>query len=82
MSVAPELENGVQQGFVLSPTLFNLSINDITKEIAPPVKCSHFADDFIIFVSVHDITQDEKLLQKLLTNCKTGLNKMVSTSPL
>ena len=33
-------EEGVLQGSVLSVTLFSVAINNILKEVAPPVKCS------------------------------------------
>ncbi|CAH1720846.1 unnamed protein product [Aphis gossypii] len=41
--------NGVPQGSTLSVSLFLLAINDIPQAIAPPVKCTLFADDFNLF---------------------------------
>ena len=38
-------EEGVPQGSVLSVTLFSVAINNILKEVAPPVKCYLFVDD-------------------------------------
>lgn len=63
LSDTHELQNGVPQGSVLSPTLFNLAINDIVNEVQPPVKCALFADDFTIFLSCSDLIKGQQTLQ-------------------
>lgn len=44
------LENGVPQGAVRSPLLFNIAINDITSAISPLVRVTLFADDLALFL--------------------------------
>ena len=55
------LEAGVPQGSVLSPTLFTIYINDIFENISPNIQTSLFADDGAIWI-VHD-KLDEAILE-------------------
>ena len=57
------LDNGVLQGSVLSPTLFNIIINNVIDEIQAPVKYSLFADDLTIFLSCSDCDLGQEILQ-------------------
>ena len=43
-----EQEQGVPQGSILSTTLFNIKINNITKCLDDVVNCSLYVDDFLI----------------------------------
>lgn len=43
--MATEGENGILQGIVISPVLFNIMINDIFKSVSPDIEVSLYADD-------------------------------------
>lgn len=57
-------EEGVPQGSVLSVTCFAVAINNITKVIQAPVRCSLFVDDLAIYVTKYDSADACRLLQK------------------
>ena len=42
-------EEGVPQGSILSPTLFNIKINKITECLLEGTECSLYVDDFVIY---------------------------------
>ena len=57
---------GVPQGSILSPTLFTLKINNITKCVDKDINCSLYVDDFLISCSAKDPKIAEQKLQKVL----------------
>ena len=79
------LHNGLPQGAVLSPTLFNVGINDLPTVIPPYILEALFADDFSIFLECQDPTLGENLFQEAATNIhrwslRNGLNISPSKS--
>ena len=61
-------EEGVSQGSVLSVTLFSVAVNNILKEVAPPVKCSLFVDDFAIYCTGCDAASTCCYLQRSINS--------------
>ena len=61
-------EEGVPQGSVLSVTLFSVAINNIVTEVAPPVKCSLFVDDFAIYCTGYDVASTCRYLQRSINS--------------
>ena len=57
------LLNGVSQGSVLSPTLFNIAINVLTEQIQAPIRFSIFADDLVMFIVCSDVILGNEILQ-------------------
>ena len=60
-------EQGVPQGSILSPTLFGIKINDIVKCVKD-LYCSHFVDDFGIFIRSKNMETIEFKLQRCLNS--------------
>ena len=58
-----EQEQGVPQGSILSPTLFNIKINNIIKCLDDDVNCSLYVDDFLICYRSKDMKTIETKLQ-------------------
>lgn len=58
-----EQEQGVPQGSILSPTLFNIKINNITKCLDSDVDCSLYVDDFLICYRSRYMERIEEKLQ-------------------
>lgn len=67
VSTLHTLQNGVPQGAVLSPLLFNIAIKDITSVISPMVHTTLFADDLALFISCSSTSTGELVLQETLT---------------
>ena len=61
-----EQEQGVPQGSILSPTLFNIKINNIIKCLDDDVNCSLYVDDFLICYRSKDMKTIETKLQNNL----------------
>ena len=59
-------EEGVLHGSILSVTLFNIRINNITKNISPRVNRSLYVDDFLIYYKSKYIHTIEHKLQLCL----------------
>jgi len=78
-------ENGIPQTSSLSPTLFLIAINDITKCIAEPIKYTLIADDLNIFYRSKQTDTIQILLQGSINNLskwssETGFNFSPSKS--
>ena len=60
-----ELKQGVPQGTILGPLLFNLYVNDLTGQITEDARIIQYADDCLLFCSHQD---PDIALQCLQTN--------------
>lgn len=56
-------EMGVPQGSVLSPTCFNIKINNIVKAIGENIMCSLYVDDFLMAFKSKQMSTIERQLQ-------------------
>jgi ribonuclease HI len=56
-------EMGVPQGSILSPTCFNIKINNIVKSIKENTMCSLYVDDFLIAFKSKNMVTIERQLQ-------------------
>ena len=66
-----EQEEGVPQGGILSPTLFNIKINSITNNLRQNVDCSLYVDDFLICYRAENMRTIERQLQLQLDQLQT-----------
>ena len=62
------LQNGVQQGEVISPTLFLIFINDIQEQISKRVFSSLYADDLAFLCTEEELVTAKARLQPTLNN--------------
>ena len=60
-----ELKQGVPQGTILGPLLFNLYVNDLTEQITDDARIIQYADDCLLYCSHQD---SEIALQHLQAN--------------
>ena len=60
------LQNGLPQGSCISPTLFNIMINDLFDTVPPNIEYSLFADDSAIWCTDHDSEHSIPRLQEAL----------------
>ena len=69
------LENGTPQGSILSPTLFNIMINDLFEGLSPKINTSKFADDGALWIRTKSIVTSQNLLQKSLNKIQQWADK-------
>lgn len=74
MSDLYEQEQGVPQGSILSPTLFNIKINNIVKCIND-TDCSLYVDDFLIYYKSKNMETIEQKLQECLNKIEKWANE-------
>ena len=66
-------ENGIPQGSILSPVLFNIKINDIVTAVLKDSESSLFVDDFSLFLRGRSLPSVIRQLQL----CVNSVNKWV-----
>ena len=74
-------ENGTPQGAVISPTLFNIAINDLSKAIKDKnIHISQFADDCAIWTTWKKITKKSPraLVSKLATTLGNQATNLIN----
>ena len=71
-----EQEEGVPQGSILSPILFEIKIDSITKTLKENIDCSLYVDDFLIcYKSKSNIDTIERQLQLQLNKLENWANQ-------
>jgi ribonuclease HI len=63
LSQSQSLHCGTPQGSVISPTLFNIAINDMFQHIPSSIKYSLYADDGAMWITSADLPEAVKTLQ-------------------
>ena len=69
------LQNGLPQGSCISPTLFNIMINDLFDTVPPNIAYSLFADDCAIWCTDHDSEHSIPRLQRALNSIEVWSKK-------
>ena len=70
------LDNGTPQGSVISPTLFNIMIDDLFEHVSDKrINTSKFADDGAIWVAHRELSTIRTLLQETLNGVSTWCDK-------
>ncbi|CAB0042880.1 unnamed protein product [Trichogramma brassicae] len=62
---------GTPQGNVLSPTLYNLYILELSKTIESPIQLLQYADDTLVLLETDDITEGINIIEKALKKINT-----------
>ena len=75
LSDSLEQEEGVPQGSVLSPILFNIQINSITNTLKEQTDCSLYVDDFVICCKGANTTHIERQLNLQLKTLQDWAEK-------
>ncbi|GFO00797.1 RNA-directed DNA polymerase from mobile element jockey [Plakobranchus ocellatus] len=68
-------ENGVPQGSILSPMLFNLKINNIIKSVSKHVNASLFVDDFPIYAEGKHLQHLERTIHLYINNVQKWVSE-------
>ncbi|GFO20617.1 RNA-directed DNA polymerase from mobile element jockey, partial [Plakobranchus ocellatus] len=68
-------ENGVPQGSILSPMLFNLKINNIINYVSKHVNSSIFVDDFAIYAEGKHLQHLERTIQMCINNVQKWVSE-------
>ncbi|GFN88484.1 retrovirus-related pol polyprotein from type-1 retrotransposable element r1 [Plakobranchus ocellatus] len=68
-------ENGVPQGSILSPILFNLKINNIIKSVSKHVNASLFVHDFAIYAEGKHLQHLERTIQLCINNVQKWVSE-------
>ena len=69
------LDNGVPQGSVSSPILYNVLVNDLAGNIPPQVKVSQFADDIALWCTDGNLTYAWLRMQRALSGLEAWANR-------
>ncbi|UYV83115.1 hypothetical protein LAZ67_22002256 [Cordylochernes scorpioides] len=75
-SKTTRIYQGLPQGSILSPILFNIYLNDVHTSIKPPAKIALYADDIIIWVSKNNLSDAEQSLNKAMKNLQKVTKKL------
>ncbi|UYV68044.1 hypothetical protein LAZ67_5002897 [Cordylochernes scorpioides] len=75
-SKTTHIYQGLPQGSILSPILFNIYLNDVHTFIKPPAKIALYADDIIIWVSKNNLSDAEHSLNKAMKNLQKVTQKL------
>ena len=75
-------EEGIPQGSVLSPTLFNVAINGLLEQVPVGVHGLAFADDYAVFCSKSTAVEACQKIQEAINAATTWANARGSDSLL